>query len=228
MNVLENRPWRSVGTLKTSERALLDAVHVRRAIQRRGRGVPTESGSAGTWVRARRTRTSSSEDLGRWHRPRERLTSPNSQTAHSWSSGREDGLAYSSSTIRGGSDIWVLQRSDGDRKPRPLVRTPFTEGEPGDFARRPLDLRIQSSTNPAVSEIYVTAVSRRRPEVAGVHSTCGLRRRAWSRNRGELFFQTAPGGTSNEPFHVEIGATEFPTWVARGYCSTAALDEVGR
>ena len=102
--------------------------------------------------------------------------------------GREDAWATARRSATG-SDIWILPL-DGDRKPRPLVRTPLPTGTRR-FRRTATGSRI-CRTNPAASEIHVTAFpdGGRKWQVS---TDGGFATPAWSRKGSELFYQTTRG-----------------------------------
>jgi Tol biopolymer transport system component len=135
----------------------------------------------------------------------ERLTSgENQQAAVSWS---PDGklLAFTDESPTTALDIWIL-RVEGERKPLPFIRTPFSE-EGAAFSPDGRWLAY-SSNEPGRTEVYVQPF----PGPGGKHliSTEGGGGPRWARNGRELFYsngnkmmvvdiQTEPTFTAGKP-----------------------------
>jgi serine/threonine-protein kinase len=105
---------------------------------------------------------------------------------HSWT---PDGstlavIQFSSDT---NDDIFVLT-PDGDRRPQPLIRTPFLETGP-EFSPDGHWLAY-ASTESGRPEVYVQPYPG--PGARHLISTDGGIQPAWSRDRRELFFTTLP------------------------------------
>jgi serine/threonine-protein kinase len=116
--------------------------------------------------------------------PEERLTaSENFHLAYSFS---RDGrfLAYEEQTSKGNFDLWVLPM-DGDRKPRPFVRTPFENNAPA-FSPDGRWIAFMS-TESGHSEIYVQPFPGPGGKVQ--ISTTGGDLATWAATGRELFYR---------------------------------------
>jgi hypothetical protein len=106
----------------------------------------------------------------------------------SWSSDGRVLVFVLGDTAVGGADIWTFS-PEGDRKPKPLIRTQFYEGEP---ALSP-DARwlAYSSTSSGKSEVYVQPF----PDLEGKWqiSVDGGFAPAWASNGRELFYRSGNG-----------------------------------
>ena len=117
--------------------------------------------------------------------PVERLTtSDRLQIAAAWSPDGET-LAFVENRSETGNDIWLLQVR-GDRRPRALVQSRFTEGYP-DFSPDGHWLAYASDES-GRSEVYVQPYPGPGPRQQV--STDGGTGPAWSRVGGELFYTT--------------------------------------
>jgi dipeptidyl aminopeptidase/acylaminoacyl peptidase len=113
----------------------------------------------------------------------ERLTTgEGNQTPGSWSA---DGqwLAYYDTDLATGGDIWVLP-SEGDRKPRVVVRTPATENSP----RLSPDGRWVAYTSNESGSVEVFVQGFPEPGGRTLISTSGGVEPVWSRDGRELFY----------------------------------------
>jgi eukaryotic-like serine/threonine-protein kinase len=114
----------------------------------------------------------------------ERLTTgENQQSPGSWS---PDGrvLAFTENDPTTGWDIWVL-KLEGDRKPRPFLKTPFNEGAP-EFSPDGHWLAYQSDESGRL-EVYVQPFPG--PGAKSQISTEGGMEPMWARNGRELFYR---------------------------------------
>jgi serine/threonine-protein kinase len=130
------------------------------------------------------------------------MSSQHQQAAESWS---PDGRALVFQELAESQDLWVLPM-DGDRKPRPFLRTPFEEG----WARLSPDGRWLAyvSNESGRSEVY--ALPYPGPGGKRQLSNDGGAEPVWARNGRELFYRsgdkmiavevsTSPSFTAGKP-----------------------------
>jgi serine/threonine-protein kinase len=139
----------------------------------------------------------------------ERLTtSPNTQIAGGWTA---DGatLAFMENDPVSGTDIWTVAM-EGDRTPRPFIKTPFIERSPA-ISPDGKWLAYQSNESGRF-EVYVVAFPQgdRKRQI----STDGGFSPMWARNGRELFYQTgtalmATSVTTQPEFVAERGRVIF-------------------
>ena len=128
--------------------------------------------------------------------PDERLTtSKHVQTARSWSPDGQQ-LVFEDTDPSTDNDLWVLPLQ-GNRRPRPFLRTPFPEG----WARLSPDGHWLAyvSKELALTEVYVQPF----PDGGGKYqiSTTGGTEPVWSRDGRELFYRNG-----NKMMAVDISA----------------------
>jgi eukaryotic-like serine/threonine-protein kinase len=130
------------------------------------------------------------------------LATPQNKAPNDWSL---DGqfLLYRSPSLTTGFDIWALPM-DGDRKPFPVVQTPYEERD-GQFSPDGNWIAYQSNASGNV-EIYIQPFRGGNREPVSTHGGAQVR---WRRDGKELFYIALDGRLMAVPIEVDTAAKKI-------------------